>query len=90
MAKKKKNPNNRPATMADVLKFKKVAQDRAIAITWAIFFSVMRDKEGYGRVRLARLWKGVEELSDSIAKGYVSVDDLMTTLQDEAGIILKR
>ena len=53
--KKKKNPSLRPASVADVMKAKKSAQDRAINITWAIFFSVMRDKEGYGRKRLARL-----------------------------------
>lgn len=88
--KKKKNPLLRPASVADVMKAKKDAQDRAINITWAIFFSVMRDKEGYGRKRLARLWERVQELSDSIVKGYVSVDDLMQTLRDEAGINLKR
>lgn len=87
--KKKKNPNNRPASVADVLKAKKDAQSKAINITWAIFFSVMRDKEGWGRKRLSRLWSEVEDLSDSISKGYVSVKDLMDTLYDEAGINLK-
>jgi hypothetical protein len=80
----------RPASVADVLKAKKDAQDRAINITWAIFFSVMRDKEGWGRTRLARLWSEIEDLSDSITKGYVSVNDLMNTLRDEIGINLKR
>ena len=89
MAKKKKRVANRPATMADVEKAKRNAQNKAISITWAIFFSVMRDKEGWGKVRLQRLWKEIEDLSDSIAQGYVSVNDLMKTLSEEAGINLR-
>lgn len=80
----KRTPN-----FADLLKAKKEAQNTAISITWAIFFSVMRDKEGYGKTRLQRLWKEVEELSDSISKGYVNVQDLMDALEEEAGIVLK-
>ena len=86
---KKTHPNNRPATQADVVRAKKKAQDAAISIAWAIFFTVMRDKEGYGNLRLQRLWREVEELSDSISQGYVNVHDLMKTLSEEAGIHLK-
>lgn len=90
MSKKKRtNPNRRPATAADVAKAKQQAQSFAIASTWAIFFTVMRDKEGYGAKRLQRLWGEVGELSDSISAGYVSVTDLMKTLEDEAGIVLR-
>lgn len=86
--KKKPNPNRRPATQADVKKAQRQAQEAAVAATWAIFFTVMRDKEGYGVKRLVRLWDRVNELSDSITKGYVSVEDLKKTLEDEAGITL--
>ena len=54
--KKKVNPRRRPATQADVRKAKKEAQTFAINACWAILFSVMRDKEGYGTKRLRRLW----------------------------------
>ena len=87
--KKKVNPNRRPATVADVEKAKKKAQSQAINIAWAIFFTVMRDKEGWGVKRLRRLWDEVNDLSDSISGGYVSVSDLMETLEAEAGIVLK-
>lgn len=87
--KKKVNPHRRPATAADVEKAKKKAQNQAINITWAIFFTVMRDKEGWGAKRLRRLWDEVNELSDSISQGYITVDDLMKTLDEEAGIVLK-
>ena len=89
MAKKKINPRKRPATQADILKAKKDAQSKAIDTAWAIFFTVMVDKEGYGKKRLNRIWKGVCDLSDSIAKGYVNVDDLMKVLDEEMGIVLK-
>lgn len=86
---KKTNPRSRPASQADIIKAKKQAQTQAINITWAIFFSVMRDKEGYGKKRLRRIWNGVNELSDSISKGYVNVKDSMRTLAEEAGIYLE-
>lgn len=89
MAKKKVNPKRKPATQADIIKAKKDAQIKAINYTWAIFFSVMRDKEGYGRKRLRRLWREVSNLSDSIARGYVSVEDLMRTLDEEMDIVLE-
>lgn len=87
---KKTNPRSRPANQADIIKAKKQAQTQAINITWAIFFSVMRDKEGYGKKRLRRVWNAVNELSDSISKGYVNVKDLMKALADEAGIYLEK
>lgn len=89
MRKRKVNPKRIPVSQADVEKAKRDAQSVAINYTWAIFFSVMRDKEGYGKQRLKRLWDEVNELSDSIAKGYVNVKDLMKTLENEAGIILE-
>ncbi len=82
------NPKKRPATQADVNKAKKEATSFAIETAWAIFFTIMRDKEGYGPKRLCRIWDHVNELSDSVAKGYVSVADLKKTLADEAGITL--
>lgn len=86
--KKKVNPRKRPASQADVNKAKKEATNEAINIAWSIFFSVLRDKEGYEANDLKRIWKEVEYLSDSIKAGYVDVYDLMKTLDEEAGIVL--
>lgn len=86
--KKKTNPRTRPATHADILKAKKDATSEAISFAWAILFTVLHDKEGWGKVRLQRLWAEVGELSDSIAKGYVSVTDLKHTLKEEMGVEL--
>lgn len=62
--------------------------DEAVSYAWAIMFTVMRDKFGFGAVRLKRMWDEVNNLSDAISEGYVSVADLMETLESEAGITL--
>lgn len=88
MAKKKKvNPRRRPATLADVNKAKKAAMDIAINSAWAIMFTALRDKEGFGYIRLKRVWDEVNYISDSIGKGYVNIDDLIEELR-ENGIAL--
>lgn len=89
MAKKKINPRHRPVSQADINKAKREAQHTAINYAWAIFFTVMVDKEGYGKKRLKRIWDEVSELSDSISKGYVSINDLMRTLEEEMNIVLE-
>lgn len=86
--KKRTNPARHPASMADVKRAKQEAQDRALQAAWSIFFSVMRDKEGYSLEDLQRVWKEVENLSDSIAKGYCSITDLREILKLEEGIVL--
>ncbi len=86
---KKINPRRRPVSQADVEKAKREAQSQAINYAWAIFFTVMRDKEGYGKERLRRVWDAVNALSDSIAKGYVNVNDLIHTLKVESEIVLE-
>ena len=86
--KKKVNPRRVPATKADVAKAKRDGTSDACKVAWAIIFSALRDKHGWGKVRLARLWNDVENLSDSIDKGHVNLADLIKTLEDEAGIFL--
>ena len=89
MAKKKVNPNRIPVSKADVDKAKRDVQKMAISYVWAIFFTVMVDKEGYGKKRLKRIWDAVTDLCDSISKGYVKVDDLIRTLEEEKKIYLE-
>lgn len=89
MSKKKINPRRRPATQADVNRAKNDAASQSITYAWAIMFTSLRDKFGFGGIRLRRLWDAVNDLSDSIARGYVKVDDLVEALRDEAGITLE-
>jgi len=86
---KKVNPRRRPATEADVKRAKQSAQEKAVNIAWAIFFTVLRDKENADAEILRRVWDEVNDLSDSVSQGYVSVSDLMRTLAEEAGIVLE-
>lgn len=90
MAKKKKvNPNKKLVTQADLNKAKNAAISEAIEMTWAIFFSVLRDKEGYTTEDLQRIWEEVNDLSDSIVQGYVNVADLKNVLKQEEGVVFK-
>ena len=83
MAKKKKvNPRRRPATLADVNKAKKEAMNIAITSARATLFTALRDKEGFGYVRLRRVWDEVNYISDSIDKGYIDIDDLVNELKE--------
>ena len=89
MAKKKRvNPHRRPATQADVEKAKRQAQEYAINSVWAVFFTALRDKDGFGYKRLRRVWDEVNYISDSIDKGYVKLEDLVEELK-EYGITLE-
>lgn len=65
------------------------ARKQAIETAWAIFFTVLRDKEWYSEGALQRVWKGVENLSGSIAKGYITAKELAKVLEEEAGINLR-
>ena len=83
--KKKVNPRRRPATQADVQRAKQKGQEEAVKLAWSILFTVLRDKEGYDLDGLQRVWKEVDDLSDSIAKGYCTVTDLRDVLKQEIG-----
>lgn len=69
MKKKRVNPHRRPATLADVQKAKKAAQNEAVTTAWAIFFSALRDKEGFGYTRLRRVWDEVNYLAGQRFQG---------------------
>jgi hypothetical protein len=86
MAKQRKNPRRRPASFADVDRAALKARDEAITYVTAIFLTVMYDKEGADAETLMRIGTEINSLSDSIAKGYVSVSDLIHTLREEYGI----
>jgi len=89
MSKQKKvNPRRRPATQADVNRAKNEATDTALGNAWAMFFTVLRDKENYDLDGLRRVWAEVEDLSDSLAKGYCTFADLKYALRKEEGVVM--
>lgn len=80
---RKTNPRRIPATQADVKRAKDKATGDACRACMAIFFTVLLDKEQADKETLQRVWGEVESLSDSVAKGYASISDLMRVLREE-------
>ena len=85
---KKVNPRRRPATAEDVKRAAKAGVDETVSATQAIFFTVLRDKEGYDKEQLTKFWQEVKDLSDEILEGYVSINDLKRVLREEVGIYI--
>lgn len=83
-----RRPPRRPASYADLMKLKTEAKSQGVIEAFVIFFSVLRDKEGFGPARLRRILDEMNERADSIRNGYVTIQDLHTVLKEEAGIEL--
>ena len=81
--KKKLNPNRVPRTTEERIAYER---SKAIKLAYVIFLSVLCDKIGLTNDDLARTYRGCLDLSDSIAKGYVNVEDLIKTLRKERGL----
>ena len=81
--KKKVNPNRKPATQADVEK----ARTQGVSLAMAIFLTVLVDKFN-GAEYIKEVWTAVNNLSDSISKGYVDLFDLKKVLEEEYNIEL--
>ena len=88
MSKGKKHPaplKRRPATMADVERAKDKATLDVIRLFRVLVLTVLLDKEGYAVEDSHRMWKAVEYLADSVAKGYTSIPALEMVLREEYG-----
>ena len=85
---KKKNPQI-ILKESQLRKVKLDCTEKAIDDALPIFLTVMHDKEGYGKTRMRRLHRRIEELSDTVAEGYVTIENLKKALKDECGIIIK-
>ena len=87
--KKKHTPaRNIPVSKADVERAKKQAADEGVKLAMVIFLSVLLDKEGFDKEGLQRVWKHIEDRSEAITQGYVSVNDLYKVLRDEYEVVL--
>ena len=82
----KVNPRRRPATMADVNRAVAKATNDTLTASAAIFLTVLCDKENADAEIVQRVWQEMQELSQSIIDGYVSVSDLRDTLRKEYNI----
>lgn len=82
----KVNPRRRPATMVDVNRAVAQATNDALTASAAIFLTILCDKENADAEIVQRVWQEMQELSQSIIDGYVSVSDLRDTLRKEYNI----
>lgn len=80
---KRINPRRRPATQADVERAKKTAQSEAVSYATTIIFTAILDSGLTDAEGLRGIWRRVNDLSDSVALGYVSLSDLRRVLRDE-------
>lgn len=88
--KKKINPRRRPATHADIERAKdRAAVDLTITLQ-AMVFTVLGDKMGFDNDRMWDVWKGVQDLAESINEGRVSAADLMRVLLEERGMDIRK
>ena len=84
------NPRRKPVSQADLNKAVLAAINEAVEQAFAIFFTTLLDKHGAKQEDLEVLWQEINELSDAITDGYVSVDDLRTVLAEEYNIRYRR
>lgn len=54
----------------------------------ALMILCLHDKFGFGLKRITRLLDEVQELSDAIDKGYISMKGVMEIVQNEIGVTL--
>ena len=73
----------------DVKRAKEKAQSEATSLAIALFFTVLLDKHGATAEDLQKLWGEINNLSDSVSKGYVSAWDLKKTLEEEYEVYLE-
>ena len=85
MKKKKTNPKKKP--ISKVAKEAMIRQE-SVNNCWAIIMTVLIDKFDFSQDDIEKAWNEVQELSDSIVKGYVNKSDLKKVLKEESGIIL--
>ena len=91
MPKKKRrgrSPASMPATVQDVNRAKEKAVEEAVAQCWSIFFRVLIDKHGATIQELQQLWREVEDYSEDVAAGKLTVADIRDSLKQEDGVII--
>lgn len=86
MSKKRVNPRRKPATMADVKRAKREAEEHGLDLAIAIILMALFDRGFLSPEQMRPAWDAINDKSDSIVKGYCKYEDLQKTLADEYGI----
>lgn len=83
---KKTNPRRIPRTEADVERARKEGLKFGREAATVLFLTVLYDKEHADMEILQRVWGEINDLADSVIKGYVTIADLKNTLKEEYGV----
>lgn len=62
------------------------AVEEAYRRHWAISMRVLRDRFGWGKVRIRRLWDACLDYLHDMDEGLLTIQDMLNTLQTEDGI----
>ncbi len=90
MAKKPKTNKVIQLRESELRRMQRAWTSEATTLAMTCFLMTMLDKEGYGAMRLSRVWKAVEKLMAEVFEGRVDVYDLKKTLETELGIIITK
>ena len=83
------NPNPTGLCYADVITARQKTKRRTVNLTEAMILWVLMEQEGWVPATLKELKAEMDYQADSIAKGYIKVEDLLGVLQEEYGITIK-
>ena len=71
---------------SDINKIKRQAFKDAVNYAIVIFLTVLLDKEGADADILQRVGREINDLSESIDRGYCDLNDLKKVLREEYGV----
>lgn len=93
---KKQEPVKEPTytlKQSDIDRIKKDATDEAVGKALILMLGLpcmaLRDKFGFGKIRLERFTDETLDLFDSLNKGYITFEDCLECLHDETGISIE-
>lgn len=64
------------------------AVDDALRVLAYVPLMVLRDKFGFGKVRLDKFLREFAELVDCVENDYVGFEDMIETIKDETGLVI--
>lgn len=73
-------------TPKEVQKWKEEAFEYVLTAILPFSLLILRDKFGFGKVRLDRFQEAFMELHDSVDKGYLNFKDMEDALKEETGL----
>ena len=78
----------RQAVEKACLQVAKESTEEAYKRQFAVMMRVMRDRFGFGRKRLRRLWNACLEYIHDIDEGLLNTEEMLACLKNEDGIVI--